>query len=612
MRIEEERSDVKVYDLRLLRWVWGYVSPYKWLFAVFSVLLPINSAFMLAQPYIIKITVDGFLTNRPVAPPHWVSALIHLAGDRGLAVMAAMYFALVIGEFVTFYASFYISMMIAQYSLSDLRHALFKRVELLPMRYFDRTPVGRLVSRMTADIDAVNEMFASGSLTVINDVLTLLAIVAIMFSMSPRLALWSMCVVPPLLIVVNFLAVRSRDVQREIRERLAALFAYLSEALQGMAVIQLFTRERLSAHEFDQLNLRSRDAQMRSNIYDAALFSSVEAIASITVALILWAGGGAVLHRILLLGTLMAFMQYAGRFFGPLQEMSGKYNTLQSALAAVEKIMAVMNEPLLIESPPKAQKPIASKGAIVFDHVKFEYRTGEPVLHDLSFSVTPGQKIAIVGATGSGKTTIIKLLNRFYDVTSGRILVDGVDVRDWDLHALRREIGLVQQDVFLFAGDIMENVRLGLTDLSENQVNDALRRAQALRFVDRLPAKLGEAVSERGANMSAGQRQLLSFARALAYDPRILVMDEATSSIDSETERLIQLALNELLADRTALLIAHRLSTIERADRILVLHAGVLRESGTHQELLAQRGLYYRLFELQYAAAAESARQAAS
>jgi ATP-binding cassette, subfamily B, multidrug efflux pump len=297
-------------------------------------------------------------------------------------------------------------------------------------------------------------------------------------------------------------------------------------------------------------------------------------------------------------------------FFLPLREISNKYTVLQSALAAAERIVELMEQPRTIASPPAPKLPAQTRGSIVFDHVSFEYRPGEPVLRDLSFTVVPGQKIAIVGATGSGKTTIIKLLNRFYDVTGGRILVDGVDVREWDLRALRRTIGLVQQDVFLFAGDISENIRLGLTDLSEREVRDALTRAQALRFVERLPAGLGEEIRERGANLSAGQRQLLSFARALAYNPRILVMDEATSSVDSETERLIQLALDELLADRTAVVIAHRLSTIERADRILVLSQGVLRESGTHAELLAQRGLYYRLFELQYAVAAEGAREA--
>ncbi|MFZ2060378.1 MAG: ABC transporter ATP-binding protein, partial [Candidatus Binatus sp.] len=436
----------------------------------------------------------------------------------------------------------------------------------------------------------------------------LLGIVTIMFSLSPRLALAALCAIPPLTCVIYFLSSRSRIVYGQIRDRLAALNSYLSESLAGMMIVQLFTRERESRREFDALNRRSRDVQMMANVYEAAQFSSVEALSSITVAVILWIGGGSVIRHLVTLGTLVAFIQYAQQFFMPLRDISTKYSALQSALAAIEKIHALMEGEQTLPLPAQPKQPAISRGAIVFDHVNFEYRPGEPILKDLSFTVAAGQKIAIVGPTGSGKTTIIKLLNRSYDVTSGRILVDGVDVREWDLGALRREIGYVQQDVFLFAGDVMENIRLSRTDLNESQVRDSLRRAQALRFVERLPDGLAEEIRERGANLSAGQRQLLSFARALAYNPRILVMDEATSSVDSETERLIQLALNELLAERTAVVIAHRLSTIERADRIMVLGGGILRESGTHDELLAQRGLYYRLFELQYAAMANSDR----
>jgi ATP-binding cassette subfamily B protein len=613
MQPVEEQPLGKVYDIALLRWVWEFVRPYQRLFFGATALMPLNSGFALAQPYIVKLTIDEFLSGKHGAtPPHWLAALFAYSGGHGLFVMGLLYLMLVIGEFTTFYGQFYMTMMVAQYSMSDLRLALFHKVELLPMAFFDRTPVGRLVSRMTTDIDAINDMFASGSLTLLIDGLTLAGIVTIMFTLHAKLALWSLCAIPPLLLIINFFRVRSRVVYGQIRDRLAALNAYLSESLAGMMVVQLFTRERESRREFDVLNRRSRDVQMMANVYEAGQFSAVEAISSITVAIILWVGGGSVIRHQVTFGTLVAFIQYTQMFFMPLRDMSTKYTALQSALASIEKIYALMQGEQTLPMPAAPKLPAASRGAIVFDRVTFEYRPGEPVLKDLSFTVAPGQKVAIVGATGSGKTTIIKLLNRSYDVTGGRILVDGIDVREWDLGALRHEIGYVQQDVFLFAGDVMENIRLSRTDLTEREVVSALTRAQAIRFVQRLPDGLAEQIRERGANLSSGQRQLLSFARALAYNPRILVMDEATSSVDSETERLIQLALNELLAERTAVVIAHRLSTIERADRIMVLGGGVLRESGTHEELLAQRGLYYRLFELQYAAMANGDRLAAS
>jgi ATP-binding cassette subfamily B protein len=611
MEIAAEEKLGRVYDLKLLRWVWSYVHPYRRLFFLSVVLMPLNSMFALAQPYIWKLTIDLFLTHNRAVPPRWLRPVLEAFGSHGLLAMGFVYLLLVVGEFSTFYGQFYLTMMVAQYSLSDLRMALFKHVERLPMSFFDRTPTGRLVSRMTTDIDAINEMFSAGSLTMFMDVLTMLGIVAIMFAFNARLAIWAMCAVPPLLLILNFFGSRARVVYREIRERLAALNSYLAEALAGMAVVQLFTREKRSREEFDALNIKSRDAQMVANVYEAGVFSAVESLSSATIGIILWAGGSEVIRRVITLGTLVAFIDYAQKFFLPLRDISSKYTTLQSALAAMERIEALMETPASIASPPTPRRPSPVRGEIVFDHVGFAYRAGEPVLRDLSFTVEPGRKIAIVGATGSGKSTIIKLLARFYDVSAGRILVDGVDVREWDLTALRRAIGLVQQDVFLFAGDVFDNVRLARTDLGEAEVRQALRRAQALNFVERLPDGLHEEIRERGANLSSGQRQLLSFARALAYDPRVLVMDEATSSVDSETESLVQRALDELLKDRTALVIAHRLSTIERADRILVLSQGALRESGTHAELLARRGLYHRLFELQYATAAEPTRQAA-
>ncbi len=611
MQVAEETPLRSSHDLRLIGFVWSYVRPYRGLFFLSVVLMPLNMAFSLAQPYIIELIIDLFLSGSRTAPPHWLATFFAATGGASLLKMGVVYVVLVVGEFASFYGQFYLTMMVSQYSLADLRLALFNHVERLPMAFFDHTPVGRLVSRMTTDIDAINDMFGSNALTMFVDLMTMTGIIAIMWARSPHLARWALIAIPPLALIIVLFTGRLRVVYRQIRERLAAINAYLAESLAGMSVIQLFTRERVGRLEFDALNVRSRDAQMVSNIYETGLFACVDTFASLTIAVILWIGGGQVIQRLITLGTLVAFMQYARMFFMPLREISNKYASMQSALAAVERIDALMDEPHAIASPVLPKLPAPVKGSIVFDHVNFEYRAGEPVLKDLSFTVAPGEKVAIVGATGAGKTTIIKLLNRSYDVTGGRILVDGVDVREWDLTTLRRAIGLVQQDVFLFSGDVLENIRLARTDLDERAVRSALSRAQALRFVEHLPAGLHEQIRERGTNLSAGQRQLLSFARALAYNPRILVMDEATSSVDSETERLIQLALEQLLADRTAVVIAHRLSTIERADRIMVLSGGVLRESGTHDELLAQRGLYYRLFELQYAAAAEGAREAA-
>src|SRR5215472_7799835 len=468
------------YDWRLVKWVWSYVRPYRGLFLLSIILMPLNSAFALAQPYVFKLTIDIFLAKTKIAAPGWFSPIIYYSHGHSLLTMGLLYFVLLVGEVVSFYGQFYLTMVVAQYSLSDLRLAVFRHIERLPMAFFDRTPVGRLVSRTTTDIDAINEMFSAGSLTLFIDLLTLAGIVVIMFTFNPRLAAWSLCAVPPLLAVINFFRVRMRIVFREIRDRLAALNAYLSEALSGMAVIQLFAHERESRREFERLNQQNRLIQRTSNIYDACLYSSVEALSSITIAIVLWIGGGEVLHRVVTLGTLVAFIFYAQLFFNPLREVSSKYTTLQSALAAIERIEALMATPAAIASPAQPKRIRHGAGSIAFEHVSFEYRRGEPVLRDLSFRVSAGQKVAIVGPTGSGKSTIIKLLNRSYDVTAGRILVDGVDVREWDLKKLRRTIGLVLQDVFLFAENVFENVRLSRLDLDEADVLESLRRAQAL------------------------------------------------------------------------------------------------------------------------------------
>ncbi len=390
MTASTEDRGVRSYDLRLLKFVWSYVRPYRGLFWLSVMLMPLNSIFVLAQPYVFKLTIDIFLASHKVATPHWLAPILAASHGHGLLVMGAMYLILLLGEVTSFYGQFYLTMIVAQYSLSDLRVALFRHVERLPMSFFDRTPAGRLVSRMTTDIDAINEMFGAGSLTLFIDFLTLGGIVAIMFSLNVRLALWALCGVPPLIFVINFFRTRMRIVFREIRDRLAALNAYLSEALSGMVIIQLFTREDESRREFDALNRQSRDVQSVSNVYDGVLYSSVEALSSVAVAMVFWVGGGDVIHRLLTIGTLVAFFDYAQRFFNPLRDVSSKYTTLQSALAAVERIEALMAIPESIASPAMPRRVTHPLGAIAFEHVSFEYRRGEPVLNDLSFHVDCG------------------------------------------------------------------------------------------------------------------------------------------------------------------------------------------------------------------------------
>jgi ABC-type multidrug transport system fused ATPase/permease subunit len=401
-------------------------------------------------------------------------------------------------------------------------------------------------------------------------------------------------------IAINFFRTKARQTYRQIRERIARINAYLGEAISGMTVIQLFAREAKSYREFDELNASHRDAYQLSNLYEAALYSMVEAAGSVSVALLLWWGGGEVLHGIIGIGTLVAFKEYLHRFFVPLRDFSQKYTVMQSAMSSAERIFQLLDTPVAIESPKGAVIPKPFRGEVLFEDVWFHYRAGDPVLKGISFRIEPGEKVAVVGATGSGKTTTIKLLNRFYDIQKGSIKVSGVDVREWDLQALRRHIGVVLQDVFLFSGDVRANLALGDPSIPMDRIEKAAQFANAERFIQRLPDGFHAPVKERGSNFSGGQRQLLSLARVLVFQPEILVMDEATSSVDTDTELLIQDALEKVMRNRTCLLIAHRLSTIRNADRILVLHHGEVREIGSHSELMEAKGIYYRLYELQY------------
>jgi ATP-binding cassette subfamily B protein len=575
----------KVYDVRLIKRLWRFMRPYQRLFWLAMLLLPFQQAFGLAQPYLMKIGIDQYIGGRDLA---------------GLQTVGLLFLGALVGETVTVFFGYYLTMQVAQRCLADLRVAIFAHVQKLPMGYFDRNPVGRLVTRMTTDVDVLQEMFSSGVITLISDFVMVLWIIGIMFLLDVRLALVSLALIPPMALAINFFRLKARQTYRKIRERIARINAYLGEAISGMAVIQLFAREERTYREFDALNADHRDAYHLSNVYEAALYSMVEAAGSVSVALLLWYGGGEVLHGAIGIGTVVAFKEYIHRFFVPLRDFSQKYAVMQSAMSSAERIFHLLDTPVTIESPKTAVIPKPFRGQVVFDNVWFHYKPDAPVLKGVSFRIEPGEKIAVVGATGSGKTTTIKLLNRFYDIQKGSIKVSGVDVRDWNLKALRRHIGVVLQDVFLFSGDIRENLALGDRSIALNRIERAARAANAHSFIDRLPEGLHAQVLERGSNFSGGQRQLLSLARVLVFQPEILVMDEATSSVDTETELLIQDALDKVMKGRTCLVIAHRLSTICNADRIIVLHHGEVREIGSHAELMEKQGIYHRLYQLQY------------
>ena len=587
----QEEALGKAYDARLVRRLWSFIRPYRHLFWLSVVCLPVSSALMLVQPYLLKVAID-----RHVA-----------VGDaNGLATIGLLYIGAILGECVFFYAQYYLTMLVAQRTLADLRVRVFAHVQSLPMSYFDRNPIGRLVTRLTSDVDVLNEMFAAGAMTIFMDVLTMAGIVVIMLSINVRLALVALAVMPVMLIGINYFRLAARRTYRTIRERIARLNAYLQEALSGMMIIQLFARERRCFEEFDALNDAHREANHWSNVYEAALFSMVEALASIAAALMVWYAAGGIRAGFVAFGTLVAFIEYIQRFFIPIREFSTKYAVMQSAMASAERVFQLLDTEPTIVSPRTPRLPRGTTGAIEFDHVWFAYKGEDYVLCDVSFRIDPGEKIAVVGATGSGKTSLIKLLSRFYDVSRGHVRVDGIDVHEWDLAQLRRHIGVVLQDVFVFSGDVASNISLGRPEITPAIMEEAARRVNAWSFIRALPGGFREKVRERGTNLSTGQRQLLAFARALAYDPTILVLDEATSSVDTETEMLIQDALTTLMRDRTAFVIAHRLSTIEHADRIIVLHHGSVREIGTHAELVEARGIYYRLYQLQYALPADS------
>jgi len=525
---------------------------------------------------------------------------IELDPLTGVSVMAGVFATTLLVSFVVLLCQSYLMNLMGQFIMYDLRRDVFGRLQRLPVSYFDRNPIGRLVTRATTDVGALNELFTAGLVSIFGDVFLLAGIITVLFMLNWQLALMSFAVLPLLLVLTVWFKTRARRSYRDVRIRIARINAFLQEHVTGMSVVQLFNRERHALGEFSDINAAHRDATIRAIFYYAVYYPMVELITALGLAIIVWFGGGQILRGALSIGVLVAFLQLAQRFYGPISDLSEKYNILQAAMASSERIFALIDTEVTIVSPADAYRPAEVRGGIEFDQVGFAYKPEEPVLEEISFRVEPGQTIAVVGHTGAGKSTLANLLLRFYDVDSGRLRIDGIDVREWHLGSLRRSIALVLQDVFLFAGDVADNIRLGEEAIDGERLRWAAGEVHALDFIERLPQGFASQVRERGAGLSVGQKQLLAFARALAFDPKILILDEATASIDTETEQRIQMALERLLENRTSVVIAHRLSTIQKADNILVLHKGRLREQGTHQELLAEGGIYHKLYLLQY------------
>ncbi|QQR76236.1 MAG: ABC transporter ATP-binding protein [Holophagales bacterium] len=593
-----------------MRRLLGYLRPYRRATAASVGLIVVSALLQLVGPLATATALDLFAAPPAAAAPHSgvsraVAATLARLGLaptplQGITGAALVYLVALVGAFAVVYAQGYLMQVIGQKVMADLRAELFGHLQRLEVATFDRTPVGRLVTRVTTDVDALNELFTAGIVSVFGDLMLLAGIVVVLFWLDLRLALATFAVLPLLLLLTLWFKTRARESFREVRVKIARINAFLQEHVAGMSVVQLFSREARARADFQTINRDHRDANVRGIFYYAVYYPGIELLTAMGLALVLWVGGGEAVRGTLSVGALVAFLQYAQRFYQPLADLSEKYNVLQAAMASSERIFRLLDTAPAIAAPPEAHAPAQIAGSIAFDHVVFGYDPAEPVLKGMSFDVAAGEMVAVVGATGAGKSTLASLLLRFYDVQQGAVRLDGVDVRAWDLAALRRAVGVVLQDVFLFSGTVAGNLRLGDESIGAERLREAAAQAQALDFIERLPGGFDAVVRERGAGLSVGQKQLLAFARALAFDPRVLVLDEATASVDSETERLLQIALDRLLVGRTSLVIAHRLSTIQRADRILVLHKGELREHGTHQELLAQRGIYHRLYQLQY------------
>ena len=639
--IHEEEALGKAYDSRLMKRLLIYLRPYKWQVALALVAIVLKAATDVVGPYLTKVAIDKYLSAASSGRSHsLLDRWLNSEPLVGIAQIAGLYIGLLIFGFFFEFAQTYLMQWTGQKVMFDLRRQIFRHLQAMHIAFFDKNPVGRLVTRLTTDVDALNELFTAGVVSIVEDVFVLAGIVVIMLRINWRLALIAFAALPLIFIATMLFRTSVRNSYRRIRVAIARINAYLQEHVSGIVVLQLFNREEPAYEKFRDINSAHMEAFKDAIMAHAIYYPVVEIISSIAIAAIIWFGGGAVMRQIygpaavhaalikgaVTLGVLVAFMQYAQRFFRPIQDLSEKYNILQSAMASSERVFKLLDTPAEVVSPASPRQP-DGPGHIEFDHVWFAYRNLSPkesgdgaksfipapassvkppepdwILQDVSFSIAPGETVAIVGHTGAGKTTILSLLLRFYDVQRGAIRMDGVDIRELDLTSLRRRFGMVLQDPFLFSGTIEQNIRLGSDWIEDSAVEQACEEVNVADFIRSLPEGLRQPVQERGTTLSTGQKQLISFARALAHHPRILILDEATSSVDTETEFRVRDAMTRMIEveGRTSIVVAHRLSTIQRADKIIVMHKGRVRETGSHQQLLAQRGIYWKLYQLQY------------
>jgi len=640
---QEEEVLGKAYDGRLMRRLLTYLRPYKWHVVVAVAAIILKSGLDVLGPFLTMIAIDKYLAKSPDAHSSshsWIGDRLSSTPLTGIAEIGGLYVGILGLTFALEFVQTYLMQWTGQKVMFDLRKQIFRHLQHMHVAFFDKNPVGRLVTRVTTDVDALNEMFTSGVVSIFEDVFVLAGIIGIMMHTNWKLALITFAALPIIVYATRVFRDAVRDSYRRIRTAIARINSYLQEAVSGMLVLQLFNREKRAFHKFSDINASHMEAYKDAIMAYAVYYPVVEILSSVAIASIIWFGGGDVIRGVTTIGVLVAFMQYAQRFFRPIQDLSEKYNILQSAMAAGERVFKLLDTKIEITSPAVAKKP-KGPGRIEFDHVWFAYgnksaaekaadsssRPGpfdsaqgwlagapvptqalastlasEPdwVLRDVSFAIEPGETIAVVGHTGAGKTTLISLLMRFYDVQRGAVRIDGVDIKEMNLDDLRGRFGVVLQDPFLFSGTVEGNIRLGTARIQDADVEQAAEDVNLADFIRTLPGGFKEEVRERGSTLSTGQKQLISFARALAHNPKILILDEATSSVDTETEFRVRDALNRMVEGRTALIIAHRLSTIQRADKIIVMHKGQVREMGSHQQLLAQRGIYYKLYQLQY------------